>query len=177
MSPPRPISIAEPAGVGSRRVASAPSGRARVLVLGYGNPGRQDDGLGPAAAARIETLGWSGVTAYDNYQLNIEDAVDVASHDVVWFVDASRAGPSPYAVTELSSAPTLEFTSHLVRPEAILALAGQYYGRTPKAFLLAIRGYRFEFVEVLTPGARDNLKLAVAVLSDRIRQAQSEVSP
>jgi hydrogenase maturation protease len=28
----------------------------RVLVIGYGNPGRQDDGLGPAAAAEIEKL-------------------------------------------------------------------------------------------------------------------------
>jgi hydrogenase maturation protease len=102
----------------------------RVLVLGYGNPGRQDDGLGPAAAARIEALGWPGVTAYDDYQLNIEDAVDVAAHEVVWFVDAARAGP-PFAMSELNPVPTLDFTSHLVRPEAILAMAAQYYGGAP----------------------------------------------
>ena len=73
----------------------------RVLVLGYGNPGRQDDGLGPAAAAEIGKLDWPGVTACDNYQLVIEDAVEIAEHDVVWFVDAARSGAEPYEVRPL----------------------------------------------------------------------------
>jgi hydrogenase maturation protease len=148
----------------------------RVLVLGYGNPGRQDDGLGPAASARIETLGWPNVTAYDNYQLNIEDALDVAEHDVVWFVDAARAGPSPYAVQPLAPAATLEFTSHLVRPEAILAMAHRYYGAAPQAFLLGIRGYAFEFVEALTPEAADNLQRAVEMLEAWLRNPQPSVA-
>lgn len=144
-------------------------GQTRILVIGYGNPGRQDDGLGPAAAAGIDKLGWPNLTAYDNYQLNIEDAVDVAEHDVVWFVDAAKAGPSPYCVRDLSPASTIEFTSHILRPEAVLAIARQYYGRSPQAFLLGIRGYEFEFVEELTPGAIDNLGVALAMLTDRIR--------
>jgi hydrogenase maturation protease len=148
---------------------AAPSRRPRVLVLGYGNPGRQDDGLGPAAVAGIESLGWPNLTAFDNYQLNIEDAMDVADHDVVWFVDAARDGPSPFAVRELSPASSIEFTSHLMRPEAILAIARQCYGATPRAFLLAIRGYDFEFTEALTPDATDNLRAALAMLTDSIR--------
>ncbi len=91
------------------------------------------------------------MTAYDNYQLNIEDAIEVAEHDVVWFVDASRTGAAPFTVNEITPAATLEFTSHLVRPEAILAMARQYYGGAPHAFLLGVRGYEFEFVEALTP--------------------------
>ena len=38
------------------KAASRPAsslGQMRTLVLGYGNPGRQDDGLGPAVAAGI----------------------------------------------------------------------------------------------------------------------------
>ena len=142
--------------------------RPRILVLGYGNPGRQDDGLGPAVAAAIDALGWPNVTAYDNYQLNIEDAVDVAAHEIVWFVDAAKSGSRPFAVTELAPASTVEFTSHIVRPEAILAIARQCYGATPQAFLLAVRGYDFEFTEELTPGAADNLRAALAMLTDRI---------
>jgi hydrogenase maturation protease len=149
----------------------------RILVLGYGNPGRQDDGLGPATAAGIERLGWPNLTAFDNYQLNIEDAIDVAEHDVVWFVDAAKAGPSPYAVSDLSPAAAIEFTSHIVRPEVILAIARRYYGRAPKAFLLGIRGYQFEFVEELTPGASDNLRVALAMLTDRIRILGGRAAP
>jgi hydrogenase maturation protease len=150
---------------------------ARVLVLGYGNPGRQDDGLGPALAAGIDCLGWPNLTAFDNYQLNIEDAIDVAAHDFVWFVDAAKAGPSPYAVRELSPASSIEFTSHLVRPEAVLAIANQLYGRLPRAFMLAIRGYEFAFTETLTPGATDNLREALAMLTERIRSLQTPASP
>ena len=154
---------------------SAP-GPAKVLVVGYGNPGRQDDGLGPALAAGIDRLGWPGVTVIDNYQLNIEDAVDVAAHDLVWFVDAAKTGPAPYAVHAVAPAAGIAFTSHILRPEAVLAIAQQYCGGAPPAFVLAIRGYAFDFVEALTPQADDNLRAALAWLTDRIRLAQASAS-
>jgi hydrogenase maturation protease len=64
----------------------------------------------------------------------------------------------------------------LVRPETILAMARRYFGAEPQAFLLAIRGYEFEFVEALTPGASDNLRQAAAMLADRIRAVHAEVA-
>ncbi|NPD68185.1 hydrogenase maturation protease (plasmid) [Lichenicola cladoniae] len=147
---------------------SSPVTPPRILVLGYGNPGRQDDGLGPAASTRIDEMGLPNVTAYDNYQLNIEDAMDVAEHDVVWFVDAARVGPAPFSVRDLHPVAAIEFTSHLMGPETVLSIAEQVFGRVPKAFLLAIRGYEFEFIEALTPDASDNLRLALEMLTDRI---------
>jgi hydrogenase maturation protease len=149
----------------------------RVLVIGYGNPGRQDDGLGPAAALRIGSLGWPNLKAFDGYQLNIEDALDVAAHDVVWFVDAAKSGEAPYEVRGVAPSATVEFTSHILRPEAVLAIAREYCGASPKAFLLAIRGYAFEFVEALTPAADDNLRAAVAMLSERIRAGAQDLAP
>jgi hydrogenase maturation protease len=147
--------------------------RQKVLVLGYGNPGRQDDGLGPAAAGAINRLGWPNLTTLDNYQLNIEDALEVAAHDVVWFVDAARVGDAPFSITEVSPSATVEFTSHLLPPAALLAIAQQYCDRAPPAFLLAIRGYEFEFVEALTRGGRENLRAALAMLTESIRGVQT----
>jgi hydrogenase maturation protease len=149
----------------------------RTLVLGYGNPGRGDDGLGPALANRIEGLRQPGLTTLDAYQLNIEDALDVAEHDVVWFVDAARTGPSPFCVRELAGAARHEFTSHLVRPEAVLALARDGWGRTPKAFLLAIRGYRFAFVERLSREAASNLRAAEAMLVGALHGLEPRITP
>ena len=140
----------------------------RVLVLGYGNPGRQDDGLGPAAAAEIARLAWPQVSVQDNYQLVIEDAADIAEHDVVWFVDAARSGAEPYAIRALAAVPDLEFTSHLLKPETLLAIVEQYYGRSPDAYLLGIRGYEFEFFEGLTERASGNLTEAIAAIRRRI---------
>jgi hydrogenase maturation protease len=142
-----------------------------TLVLGYGNPGRQDDGLGPAVANAIDQLGLPNVTAYDNYQLNIEDASEVAEHDVVWFVDASTTGAAPYAVSALAPVAKVEFTSHIMHPQTILAIAQQCYGKAPAAFLLGIRGYEFEFIEALTPGAAANLNAALAMLTDTIARS------
>ena len=147
----------------------------RILVLGYGNPGRQDDGLGPAAVAQIENLGLPGVTASDGYQLVIEDSVEIAAHDVVWFVDAARTGAEPYEVHALSPALDIAFTSHLVKPEVLLAIAKQYYGKSPEAHLLGIRGYEFEFLEGLTVRARGNLALAMVLLRDQLSAVREAV--
>jgi hydrogenase maturation protease len=144
-------------------------------MLGYGNPGRQDDGLGPALITRIGGMGWPNLTAYENYQLNIEDAADVAAHDVVWFVDAAKVGEGPYEVRDITPALQIEFTSHLLRPETVLAISRDCYGASPPAFLLAIRGYAFEFLEELTPAADANLDAALRMLSGRFG-ASSEVA-
>jgi len=144
----------------------------RVLVIGYGNPGRQDDGLGPAAAAAIERLGWANLTAYDNYQLNIEHAADVAEHDVVWFVDASKDAAAPFTVRPVQPAASIDFSSHIVSPEAVLAIAAHCYNGAPSAHLLAIRGYEFAFLEELTAAAADNLRAALAMLIKRIDVTQ-----
>ena len=74
------------------------SGNHKVLLIGYGNPAREDDGLGPAAAQAIEKLGIEGVSVDSNYQLTVEDAASAAHHDVVVFVDATTQGKDPGAV-------------------------------------------------------------------------------
>lgn len=144
----------------------------RVLVLGYGNPGRQDDGLGPAAAAAIGALGWPGVTTWDNDQLVLEDVLEIAAHDVVWFVDAAREGPEPCGVQRLQPADDIAFSSHHLPPEAILAIARQQFGTEPDAHLLAVRGYAFAFEEGLTARAADNLALAIRLLKRHIARVQ-----
>ena len=150
---------------GSAPAADGP----RVLVLGYGNPGRQDDGLGPAVAAGIERLGRANVTVQDNYQLAIEDSILVAGHDVVWFVDAATSGEGCTA-RRVSPALDFTFTSHLLKPEALLAIAGQQFGRHPEAWLLAVRGYEFGLGEGLTAQAQANLAAALNLLTARIPQ-------
>jgi len=60
-----------------------------TLILGYGNPGRQDDGLGPEFIRCVDAADWEGVTTQVNYQLTVEDAIDIAQVKRVIFVDAS----------------------------------------------------------------------------------------
>lgn len=141
----------------------------RVLILGYGNPGREDDGLGPAAADEMRRMNWPNVTVRDSYQLVIEDCVDVVEADVVWFIDSAKTGREPYEFSRISYSEEITFTTHLVKPEAVLALAKGYYGKAPEAYLLGIRGYRFEFAQGFSERAQRNLQQALMLLKQKIR--------
>ncbi|MCB9514459.1 MAG: hydrogenase maturation protease [Candidatus Krumholzibacteriia bacterium] len=142
----------------------------RTLVFGFGNPGRGDDGLGPALAAAVAELGLAGVDTDADYQLSVEDAATASRRDRVVFVDAAAQGPAPFALRRIepgSARPT--FSSHHVSPEGVLALARELFDAAPEAWLLAIRGYDFdEFREGLSDGAQANLAAAIATLHTQL---------
>ena len=144
--------------------------RAGILVYGYGNPGRLDDGLGPALVHELEARGISGVSLESGYQLQIEDATLVADHDVVVFADADTACAGPFEVRCIEPRPETDFTTHSVAPEALLALAHQHFGARTLGFVLGIRGYDFdEFGEELSPGAQRNLAAAADFMDRTLR--------
>ncbi len=142
--------------------------RARVLIYGFGNPGRCDDGLGPAIASALESAAIPGVSVEANYQPVLEDAAAIASHDAVLFVDAAKSGPAPFALGRVRpDAGGLGFSTHSVRPAALLALAEQLTGRRAAGYLLAVRGYDFdEFREGLSPCAERNRRAALQFVEE-----------
>ncbi len=132
--------------------------------MGIGNPGRRDDGLGPACVAAIEAKAPRGVHCDANYQLNLEDAQACSAHDVVVFVDAADTLEGPYSITPLEPNPRFTMSTHSFPPEAILAVCEAVFRRKPRAYLLAIRGHRWEIGEGLSPAAKKNLATAVESL-------------
>jgi len=142
----------------------------RVLLIGFGNPGRLDDGLGPALAAEIERLELDDVTVDSDYQLTVEDAAAVAEHDVVVFADAAVDGPEPFSFERLEPESHLSFSSHDVEPPAVLALARDLFGARTPGFMLGIRGYEFdEFGERLSNRAQANLASALKFIEPVLR--------
>lgn len=139
--------------------------RETVLLLGYGNPGRLDDGLGAALAAQVELLALPGVTVQADYQLCLEDAEAVARHDVVIFADAATSGAEPFSFQTVDADSSLSFSTHALRPEAVLGLAQKLFGARIDGYTLGIRGYAFNtFEESLTEQGRANLAAAVAFI-------------
>jgi hydrogenase maturation protease len=138
--------------------------------VGYGNPGRQDDGLGPEIVEELEQLRLPGLTLDADYQLSIEHAADLGQSDKVIFVDAAVKGPEPFEVKRLEAARNIEFTSHTLGPEAVLAICQDTYQHTPEALLVAVRGYSFEFAEGLTDRARQNKRKALEYIKNQIDQ-------
>jgi len=133
----------------------------KILIYGFGNPGRGDDGLGVRVAQAIENEAASfeglELRVESNYQLNIEDALAVSGADIAIFCDAAREGWEPFDFNEIFPSSDIAFTTHTMAPASVLALCEELYGRRPKAYLLAIRGYEWEITEELSQSAAENL--------------------
>jgi hydrogenase maturation protease len=153
----------------------------RILLLAYGNPGRRDDGLGPALAGALEDLRLPGVTVDVDYQLTVEHAAAVAGHDVVIFVDADTAAAEPFSFRripppadldgESGAGPGWTFSTHSLQPDGVLSLAAELFQARPTAYVLGIRGYDFDaFGEDLSERARTNLEAATEFIRTVVEQ-------
>lgn len=136
-----------------------------ILLIGYGNPGRGDDGLGPALATRIGARGLPGVAVKIDYQLKVEHALDVSKSDIVVFADAQMSASAPYDIAPLEADVSADVTSHHLSPGAVLTLADLLFAAAPQAFVLGISGVEFDRIkEGLSDEARKNLGRAEAFL-------------
>ena len=145
-----------------------------IRLIGYGNPGRGDDGLGPALAARMADVPHVLVTS--DYQLTVDHALLIAEADQVIFADALLRSDAPFEFGPVTPSTSHDVTSHSLSPQAVLALCTTLYGCAPQAFVLGITGQEFgEVKEGLCPQARTNLSLAEAFLRDWLAQTGSPV--
>ncbi|MDU9048848.1 MAG: hydrogenase maturation protease [Candidatus Electrothrix sp. Rat3] len=142
-----------------------------VLVYGFGNPGREDDGAGVALAERIRAAALPGVTTDSNYQLNVEDALLLSEHDLVIFADATRNPVDGFRFSRLEPDPSVSFTTHAMSPGSVLALCTQLYGKTPPAYMLEIAGVSFELREGMTAEGEKNALAAGRFLKGLLERA------
>lgn len=122
------------------------------------------------------------------YQLNVEDAYTIRDFDLVVFADACCAmgeegavrvgengatgdggaaaqdAPEDVALTEIGPSATIAFTTHEMSPASVLALCHELYGRAPRAYTLAIRGFEWDMGEGLSERGRANLVRAADIL-------------
>ena len=149
------------------------SDQSTVLLIGYGNPGRLDDGLGPALAEIFEKKKLAGVSVDSNYQLSVEDADAISRHDYVLFVDASVSGREPFWFDKVDPRKEVSFSSHSISPEALMDMSNNMLDGKTQGYILGIRGYEFnEFGERLSVQALENLSAAVQFVEKAIADKQ-----
>ena len=137
----------------------------RLVVFGWGNDARGDDGLGPLLLARVAGAGWPKVTTIEDFQLQIEHALDLEGAEAALFLDAGRETPAPFAFAEIGPKRVATHTTHAIAPEAVLDVFARTLGKTPPpSFMLCVRGERFELGEGLSAVAAERLEAAWAFL-------------
>jgi len=143
-----------------------------MLLIGYGNPGRGDDGLGPAFSEGMAARGLPGLEVDTDYQLVAEHALAISGHGLVVFADAEIGGSGAYSFREISSGAPEVLGSHSLVPETVLALCETLYGAKPRAFVLGISGHDYgEVKEGLSPEATANLAEAERFFLDWLGDA------
>jgi hydrogenase maturation protease len=140
---------------------------APVLIFAVGNESRGDDALGALLLRNLDA--WliaskcsEQFELLEDFQLQIEHAMDMKDRRLVLFIDAGMDTVAPFSFyrAELNDEPVLY--SHALVPEALLKVYAQFYQATPPdVFILCIRGERFELGEGLSPQADDHLDAAM----------------
>jgi hydrogenase maturation protease len=138
-----------------------------VVVIAVGNRSRGDDALGPLLLERLHDWLAAGGRGADfelieDFQLQIEHALDLENRRLVLFVDAGTGTPAPYAFHAIAAAaPGGSHSTHALAPGAVLGVYRQVMGEEPPpAFMLCARGERFELGEDLSGPARTHVEAA-----------------
>ncbi len=125
----------------------------KVMLIGYGNPLRSDDGIGWRAAGELsKQLASDEVEIVACQQLNPEMAEAVAQTKLVIFIDACTDG-TPGRVRRSDVQPAAfepDMMSHHLDPASLLACAKELYGKAPKAVVICVTGECFGYGRELT---------------------------
>jgi hydrogenase maturation protease len=155
---------------------SAPAGTGGVLVVGYGNGLRSDDGVGPAVAARLAgDPRLAGADVRVMHQLTPELALDASRVSLLVLVDASADAPAgEVAVTRLDPEAVPgeagEAMSHHVDPAGIVGLARELWGVAPPVVLVSVGIASLEAGERLTPAVEAAVPRAVDAVAAIIEE-------
>ena len=144
--------------------------KAPVVVFAIGNPSLGDDAIGPELLGRLAAwLDQAGLTErvelIEDFQLNIEHALDLAGRELALFIDAGENTPAPYLFERIFPAAMATHSTHALPPPAVLQVFRQTEGcEPPPSFVLCVRGERFELGESLTPEALGRVEEAMHCL-------------
>ena len=149
--------------------------RQSILIIGYGNTLRGDDGVGYRIAEMVQAWGLEGIEVVACHQLTPELADAIATFQSVIFVDAAIAPittSSDITLERLYPSDQNPSTTHASTPSTLLTLVQWLYEVSPIAYQLTIPAVEFEFTEDLSPVTTEGMRLALEQLRQMCEEAQ-----
>ena len=156
----------------------------KVLIIGYGNPDREDDGVAwHILRALTIRLGLDTPESYEDefpdsvwmdfafhLQLTPEMAEAISAYDYVCFIDAHTGDiPEPVRLVRVESEfQHSPFTHHLT-PQSLLSMCETIYKKKPHAALLSVLGHRFLFSRQLSEETARLVPQAVGLIWDWLK--------
>jgi hydrogenase maturation protease len=151
-----------------------------VLVVGYGNSLRGDDGVGWHVAGLLAAdPRLAGAEVLVRHQLTPELAADVARVSLVVLVDASAGGaPGSILMRLVRPRPPAPATwSHQLDPESLVGLAEALYGGAPPVVLVGVAAGSFDGGDRLSAALERVLPDVVEVVAEVVSGAGPASGP
>ncbi len=145
-----------------------------VLVIGYGNPVRGDDGIGWRASQLVEKAALPYTEVLSVHQLTPELAETISHANLVIFIDAAEGGlPGIWKQEEVR--PVLSrraaFTHHST-PAGLVSSAGALFGHVPEAVIFTMSAGTFDFGIGLSPQVETALPAMVEEIKATVLKEQ-----
>ena len=139
------------------------------LLFGVGNCGRSDDGLGWAFLDRIQNeAGFDSPVEY-RYQLQVEDAAQIARMQRVIFIDSYQGDlVDGFCWKACRPSVNFEFTTHVLPPRGVMHYCRTLFDSSPRADILMIQGHEWGLRNELSATARQNLENALAFFRENV---------
>ncbi len=155
--------------------ATLKSLRRSVLVIGYGNPLRCDDGVGQQIAKAVATWGIPNVEAIAVHQLTPELAEKLVTVDLAIFVDVYPVlADQEVQVRPLEPAESGMTAGHSCEPQTLLAMTQALYGSYPQAWWVMVPGINFQLGDALSPMTKQGMESALQQIEQLIQTARTE---
>jgi hydrogenase maturation protease len=154
-----------------QRIRRIAVGEPRILIIGYGNTLRSDDGIGPRAAELLgECCDDDRITIVACHQLTPELAPVLAEAGYLILLDAEIGGePGHIRRRDLTPAPASKSVlSHAIDARGLLAIAQLLYEHAPPTTLFTVTGGSFAPGDALTPPVEAALPLLLASVREII---------
>jgi hydrogenase maturation protease len=146
----------------------------KVLIIGYGNPLRGDDGVGQIVAEAVRAHDLADATIIACHQLTPELAEAVAQSEISVFIDAAAdIPPGQIIINQLIDETAPTSLGHHLDPGALVLFARRLYGAAPKTFLVKVGAETFEFGEKLSETVQNAVPAVVAAVIRLIRDSDS----
>ena len=136
-----------------------------ILVIGYGNPLRCDDGAGVFVADELLKENIPGIQVITAHQLHVELLEEAIKYEKVILVDAGEQEGGVLLRKVAPGTETPVTSSHHLGPELFYGLAQKIYNKKLDLYVCSIKGENFEVGDKLSPPTLLRAKKALSLIA------------
>lgn len=146
----------------------------KILIIGYGNTLRGDDGAGQKVAEIVANWNMNDIISLAVHQLTPELVDIIAQVELTIFIDVIpviNQETAKLAINPLKITLKTNQLGHHNTPENLLSLTQAIYGKVPPAYLILIPAINFEFGEEFSSMTKKFIDLALTEIKTIISSA------